>query len=214
MSVTVSTFMQELLPYTPGAVRAVVKRAIRRTAREFYRQTFAWRDVRAGLSLTPGQSAVGASYQDNAVDIVAILSVEIDGRPLQPLSRRPPDGTYNYAEPMAYYMASSTDTTSGAFILVPGTTAGVAGTLAYEMALAPNLTADYFPDMTQYLYYEAIVDGALGKLLAQPAKPYSNPTLAQYHLKRFRAAIAQARATGKSGMQAGSPPWQFPAFAN
>lgn len=48
-------------------------------------------------------------------------------------------------------------------------------------------------------FHETWVDGVLGRLMSQPNKPYSNPQMAMYHMKRFRRFIAQAKQTGEVG---------------
>lgn len=58
--------------------------------------------------------------------------------------------------------------------------------------------------------FELIKHGVLGNMMAQPAKPYSNPVLAQFHLRSFEAQLATARVevrnTGAFNVQA----WRFP----
>lgn len=42
------------------------------------------------------------------------------------------------------------------------------------------------PEIIHGWYYEAILDGATGRMMSHPKRPYSDPRLAQYYLRRFR----------------------------
>jgi hypothetical protein len=77
--------------------------------------------------------------------------------------------------------------------------------------LIPTETATTFPDVAAAKHYEALLDGLLGRLYGHPAKPYSNPQLATYHLNRFRNAIGEASAEQKQGGFAGQN-WTYPRF--
>lgn len=78
------------------------------------------------------------------------------------------------------------------------------------LALKP---VDYQADLPVELFtqwFETLLDGTLFRLFMTPAKPYSSPQLAQYHGKRFRHGIAQARAIAQHGFSDGGGRWQFP----
>ncbi len=109
---------------------------------------------------------------------------------------------------------------------VPALMADV-GTLI--LAHAPNATTQYFvtvtknvclpntkdmtpigPDWVLPLWHVGILDGLLGKLMNQLAKPYSNTEKAAYHLKRFRDAIARARVSKQRANTRGTQAWRFP----
>lgn len=49
------------------------------------------------------------------------------------------------------------------------------------------------PDEFASAYFEAIYDGTMGRMMSQHKKPWSNAVLAQYHLRRFRNGMNQAR---------------------
>lgn len=56
----------------------------------------------------------------------------------------------------------------------------------------PLAGTDHFPDGTGEKYSEAIVSQALFRLMNMPGKPWSNPTLAQYHLANYRIELGNA----------------------
>lgn len=66
------------------------------------------------------------------------------------------------------------------------------------------------PDWTLRVYGEHILDGLLGRMMAQMQKSYSNQTMATYHLKRFLAGQNDARMAAKAQNQVGAQAWAYP----
>jgi len=66
------------------------------------------------------------------------------------------------------------------------------------------------PSWALPIWHVGLLDGLLGKMMLQPNKGYSNMTLAQYHLKRFRDAIQRARVSKLRANTIGSSAWRFP----
>ena len=56
-------------------------------------------------------------------------------------------------------------------------------------------------------------EGVLGRMTAQPAKPYSSPAQALFHARRFRALMADARNVVAQKNVYDGQTWRFPAFA-
>ena len=74
-------------------------------------------------------------------------------------------------------------------------------------------TKDMLPDAPRWLlpvYHETILDGVLGKMMAQTTKSYSNDTQAVYHLRRFRDGCMQARVASERANLYGGQAWRFP----
>jgi len=67
-----------------------------------------------------------------------------------------------------------------------------------------------FPDWVIGKYGNDILDGVLGRMMGQLAKPYSSPTLAMFHLRRFQQAINKARAEAMHGNVYRAQNWRFP----
>lgn len=78
------------------------------------------------------------------------------------------------------------------------------------VACAPRKLGGALPSFLLDDWSEALRDGALSRLYMQPAKPYTNMQLAQFHGRRFKAGITQAKV---SALHAGAPLWRFPYFA-
>lgn len=66
------------------------------------------------------------------------------------------------------------------------------------------------PDWVLPVWHIGILDGLLGKMMTQTQKSYSNDKTGQYHLKRFRDAIARARVSKLRANTVGSQAWSFP----
>lgn len=66
------------------------------------------------------------------------------------------------------------------------------------------------PDWTLRVYSEHVLDGVLGKMMAEAGKPYSNQTLSAYHLRRFRTGIQIARTAAIRANLVGGQEWSYP----
>lgn len=67
-----------------------------------------------------------------------------------------------------------------------------------------------FPMWVLNKYQNDIIDGVLGRMMSQAAKPYSNPQLAIFHTRKFSAAIAFARVEANRHNIYRGQRWQFP----
>lgn len=204
MSASISVWLRDILPRTPGAVRGVAKREFINTAREFYRQSGAWREVIESTFFADDTYQYTVLPEATNGEVIQILSVEVNGQLLTAKSERPlgdrGDGT-----PL-YWFPTGPNT-----VEIWPTPELYDDEVRIRAILIPTDTADTLPDFSYSKHYDALLDGVLGRLYGHPAKPYSNPVLAEYHLRRFRDAIATAAAEQKQGGFAGQN-WQFPRF--
>lgn len=228
---SLSTWLKDVLPLTPGAQRAVVRRMLELTCREFYASSLAWRKTLGPISYgamvgvlkldnftvprlwsptlwapTLWAPTLWNTGEANAPDVVRVLAVEYFGSPLTKLARLPGNSQLTANSPAGYYLPSH-----NTLSLYPKPSVGAEEALTVYAALTPDLTNMVLPDIAYAQHYDALLDGLLGRLYSQPAKPYSNPQLAAYHLKRFRNAIAVFHAEANSGY-AGAASWAYPSF--
>ncbi len=70
-----------------------------------------------------------------------------------------------------------------------------------------------FPDWVLQKYGVVILDGILGELFAQKAKPWSDERLAIFHQRKFRNGMATARVTVNRQNNYSAQAWTFPSFA-
>ncbi|MGI9136759.1 MAG: hypothetical protein ACR2JS_06840 [Candidatus Nanopelagicales bacterium] len=67
-----------------------------------------------------------------------------------------------------------------------------------------------FPDWVLNKYGNEILDGLLGRMMSQVAKPYSSPQLAGYHTKKFQAGVQRAYVETLHGNVYRAQNWSFP----
>ena len=66
------------------------------------------------------------------------------------------------------------------------------------------------PDWFYSDYTQTLTDGLIGNMLVQPAKPYSNPQMGQFYLKRFASGKSTARIQASNGRRFDAQRWSFP----
>lgn len=204
--VKLDTWLRDILPHTPGAIRKVVKRELVNACREFYEQSFAWRVLVAPKTMRANKVRYSMSPYDAYTNIVGVMGVELEGQPLARTARQPRYFDRTADRPTHYWLESPDYVR-----LYPTPTSTLEDSLAFYVALTPKQSVTHLPRIALSHHYDAILDGTLGRLFSHPAKPYSNPSLAQYRLQRFRAAIGKYAALAKQGY-AQAPSWGFPRF--
>lgn len=200
------TWLRDLLVVTPGCMPKVRKRALVLACREFFEQSAAWRVTIGPKLLKANKKRYYLSPYDAYSDVVRVLGVAYKGIPLKAIAHRPPGEEPDATQPTRYYLEGPDKVR-----LWPQSNADVEDALTFYVALMPKQTVTHLPRVAATHFYDAIYDGAAGRLLSQPAKAYSDPVRAQYHLQRFRAAIGKYAAQGKSNFS-GAATWRFPSF--
>lgn len=66
------------------------------------------------------------------------------------------------------------------------------------------------PDWLLPVWHVGILDGLVGRMMAQPSKAYTNDKQSAYHLRRFRDAIGRARVSKLRANTVGAQAWRFP----
>lgn len=67
-----------------------------------------------------------------------------------------------------------------------------------------------FPAWVLNKYGNELLDGLLGRLMSQVAKPYSSPAMAKYHLTKFQSGIARAYVETLHQNVYRAQNWRFP----
>lgn len=86
-------------------------------------------------------------------------------------------------------------------------------TATVSLTVNDPVARDNYPEYPQWIldkYYLALLDGLLGRMMSQPAKPFTNIPLATYHGRKFRSAIAQARTDSLRKNLNNAQAWRFP----
>ena len=87
------------------------------------------------------------------------------------------------------------------FVYTPSTT--IANKYYARVAVKPTLSATAVDDRVLNKYDETLVDGALGRLLAMPRKPWTDYQLAEYHFVQFESEKSSARSKATDEYQTG-----------
>lgn len=184
--------MQNARVSLPGAITDAIQREMFNVLTEFFNATNCWTED-IDIPLTVGET----DYDIIATEPGTILRL------------------------MA--LVDDNDLPVPAIMAIPGELAlknepGTTGTLTATVSLTcvdPVKTDGYpqFPDWILNKYYTGILDGILGRMHSQIAKPYSNERIGIYHLRRFRDAMASARTETRNGNLFAGQRWRFPTFA-
>lgn len=67
-----------------------------------------------------------------------------------------------------------------------------------------------FPDWVLNKYGNDILDGVLGQMMSQIAKPYSSPNIAAVHLRKFKSGMSQAKVEASHQNVYRGQSWRFP----
>jgi len=204
--VKLDTWLRDMLVATPGCLPKVRKRALILACREFFEQSAAWRVTIGPKRLVANKKRYYMSPYDAYANVVRVFAVEYNGIPLRALTARPSGVEPDASSPIYYYLESPDQVR-----LWPQSASNIDNALVFRVALMPKQTVTHLPRIASTHFYDAIYDGAVGRLFSQPAKAYSDPIRAQYHLNRFRAAIGKYAGQAK-GNFSGAPTWSYPRF--
>ncbi len=90
-----------------------------------------------------------------------------------------------------------------------------ADTYTAQLALTVRdpVTRDGYPEYPDWIlekYGVDIIDGVLGRMMSQIAKPYSNERMAIYHMRRFQNTMALAKVEAQHRNVYRGQSWRFP----
>jgi hypothetical protein len=203
------TILQDTIPELPGALRAVAKRELRLTLREFFEKSYCWTTTVKNIALSAGETPIQIDDGDANTEIIGILNLAIgndtDGyTDLAPLPRRP-SRILNDDKPTAWFTSSNPDE----FVLYPYPNNAPTDVVIATVALIPAFDTEQLPRQITLKYYEAIVNGFLARMYSHPNKPYSAPSAAGGKRQAFVTAMGYYAAQRKQGYN-GSTNWRFP----
>lgn len=206
MTVPINKWLKMLLPQTPGAVRSVVKAEFLKAVREFYEQSGCLRET-VVRDVSTGVDSYVINPDTALMTTLRILNVAYDGRGLRILQRKPdrrtdPDGT-----PTHWYRSGVKTV-----VLYRIPTVDLEDGLSVYISTLPDTSTNLLPDISETDHFEALMNGTLGRLMQQPAKPYSDAVRATYHLRRFRSAIAEYKGLANKGNVPAGAGWTFNRF--
>ena len=203
----VDLFHPFVLPFAEGCSSPMASQAILSACIEFssttqlVQRTFA-DDVVAGWQdydvETPSQMTLvrvlRVFYKDSLLTAAPLHAVS-PGTAVQGAAIGDVD-MHRAAAPAAYFMR---DPAASEYSLYPVPTVSVTNGLTVRAAFAPTRTASQVDDVLFEDYAEQIAHGALGRLLAMPAQPFTDAKTAVRHLAAFRSAMASAMTLARTG---------------
>lgn len=182
----------------PGALDAAMKFELFSVLDEFFRATNVWKED-ITFSVTPTTD----TYQENPTAYTySIVPLE--------------DGTINRLEVVFDSGGSprpATMSIPGEIILSSSPNEPDTFTARVYKSVKDPVTRDGYPVLPAWImvkYGVDILDGLLGRMMSQIAKPYSNPPIAAVHLRKFKQAMNQAKAEAMHGNVYRGQRWLFP----
>lgn len=193
MATPFDRLMTTIRPHLPGAIDEAIRQELFMTCLQFFKDSDAWQEA-LDIVLAPGETS--ADVFPYAGRINRLMSVLDDGRGIRG-AIMPVIGTVVLPFP------ANTQSTYQAVC---------------SITVADPLTRDAYPIVPYELverYTEELMHGILSRMMAQPSKPYTNVSLAQFYMTKFRSGISRAKNANKIGNTAGSQAWTYPqTFAN
>ncbi len=202
----IDLWLKDLLAYTPGAERKVVKTQLLNTLRDFFHDSYAWRSTQV-LTLKEGRSKYYLTPYDAHTDVAGVLAVYVNGTQLAPISDSPGLMPGQTGTPR-YFYCFAPDSVE----IFPTPDATTARGLKIVVALVPNSNVKRVPSIAVTKYYTPILDGTLARLYSQPNKPYTNPPMAAAKQQLYRYGMSRARAQARTAFSSAET-FQFPFFA-
>lgn len=193
-----------ILAAAPDAPDPTIERSLREAAREFCRVTQYWVEELSPVDLVADQGAYTLTLPSGSM-LTDLNEVRADGRPLGATTRKKltagdsrwPDRA---GTPREYYREGA----AGLRLVPKPATASTAG-LTVHAVLGPGFDAAELPDLLVNDHGEALVHGALARLLAIPGKSWSDGGLAAYHSTMFLEAMREASSRAADGYVTGTP---------
>jgi hypothetical protein len=228
--------LQTLRVHVPGVTDAMLELELFNVVDEFFRRTSAWH-YENDIDLVPGVYEYDLMLPVNSVmvrtlrvthnDIRVPSSEEVTGITQSSLGRITPETVFPDGDATFGYDTSDIDQSNiftyaiyrPDYLQTTGTITPDMTQYPLKLALALSISqsclececGDWaFPEWMWDMFFQDWYNGALGSLYGMPAKPWSNPTLATVHTKRFRDKMAYRKQEAPKGFTWGVPGWRFP----
>lgn len=189
MSTPFKRLMATVKPHLPGAIDDNIRQELFLACHEFFRRSNVWRED-IEFTLKAGKNTAYITPSAGKIERLMYVTGE-GGYPVQGARMEGFDKIH-----MPYQGDGKARFTATVALLV-----------------SDPVTRDAYPivpyDVVER-YTEELIHGILARMMAQPSKPYTNMSLAQFYLTRFRAGISRAKVSKQIGNTFGSSNWTFP----
>lgn len=188
----------------PGAVDAAILMELFSALKDFFIDSNLWRER---IDFTAQPVLPGQTHASNpeafTYDVVPVEGsivrlgavTDAGGRPVRATMERP-----------------------GCIVLSLPVTSPEPLTAHVVLTVSDPTTRDDYPQFPMWIlnrYFTIILDGVLGRMMSQIAKPYSSPAIAMAHLRNFKRGTSAARVDVQRQNVYAAQPWRFPrGFAN
>lgn len=199
MSVAISSFINDITPHVSGCPKSVIIKAIRDAAVRLCEDSTIWRDDIPAADITVDVDDYTIT-PPAGTRVITTISLRYDGNEISGY-------TEESLDTIDYGWRAGNPGTATAFVLfepdriklnrVPEAT--IIDGLIAKVALKPTDDATLVGDVIYSDWREAIMHGALERLLRIPKKPWYNIQLSTYHGKHFLFQIQRAKARAAAG---------------
>lgn len=194
-----SDFFDYVRPAVPQAPIPLLTHHVRESVIAFCRATRLYR-YEASINSVAGTAQYAFGLPSNT-DLVDVLSVAYEDRPLDPASPLALDGLiqeWRTAQGMVeFYFLPTPATPTVQLVRAPDES--VTGAIRVTAAVAPTRASTDCPDWLLTRYSNAVADGALGTLLVMRGEPWYDPERALYHERLFMVALGAGNAKAGRG---------------
>lgn len=215
--VAFSTLLPEIAPSLSGAPLATIDAIAKGVVREFFNDSGAWVVTLPVVDAVASQGEYTLTAEDPAVaQVLLVMGVEFLSsgtfRPLTPANRRFTGGLpADTGTPNIFY---GHEDGLGAISLYPAPESNATGAIRPTVCLTiPDDWDKTIPASIATAWAGVLVDGVLGRAMMMQDKPWSNPSMAMYHLRRFRSGISNARNAARRQFVYIDYPIAFPRWA-
>ena len=191
-----SSLVKEVLPYVPMCPDTLVEQNIRAAAIEFCERSKAYI-----LDMDPFTTISGVYEYDfeipSGTEVHQILYMTEDGNDMDPISPRSlelnyPDWRDRTGNPHVYLQKTPTT-----FWVVPVPSGS--RQVIVSVALTPSRTSNNIDTTISNQYRDAIIYGALYRLLRMPSREWTDVNAAREYLAQFNMEITQAELRARGG---------------
>jgi hypothetical protein len=185
---------QQLRVSLPGAVDEVITEELWEVLNDICRDGLVWRET---LDVTLVAGDIDYSVGVDGAEIVKVFSVHHETMDINNVIYE--FGTVVFVEGVP----TATDALTPMKLVV-----------ALVPALTPGVDVEaWIPSDLWTLLHQALLAGVKARMMAHPAKPYSNPQMAVFHLREYRGLKAVEKRRAEVGNRQGAQTWVFPPFA-
>jgi hypothetical protein len=193
MSADTDRLMNNVRSRVPGVTDTVLKQEMYNVMNDFFQTSNIWQeDIDFAVNTTDRSYTIAPA--ETYATIVRALTIANSGAL--------PVGPYQMLTPgiVVFQYAQSQDDTYTATV---------------ALTVNEPLDGDGFPQFPAWVlnkYSTGIIDGLVGRVMSQPAKPYTNLQLAGIHLRNFRSCMSDAKVETLHRNVNNGQLWRFPKF--